>query len=75
MREMSVSEQRYKAALAVVADGRTITEVARDWGVSRQAMHDWLARYESDGLEDLGNTLATYHEDVPPWPRRLLRWD
>ncbi len=28
MREMSVSEQRYQATLAVIADGRTVSEVA-----------------------------------------------
>src|ERR1700682_4673990 len=55
MREMSVAEQRYKAVLAVIADGRTVTEVARDWGVSRQTMHGWLARYEAEGLEGLSN--------------------
>ncbi|MEO6412749.1 MAG: IS481 family transposase [Pedococcus sp.] len=53
MWEMSVAEQRYKAVLAVIADGRTITEVATAWGVSRQTMHDWLSRYERDGLEGL----------------------
>ena len=52
---MSVAEQRYKAVLAVIADGRTVSEVARDWGVSRQTMHDWLARYEAEGLEGLNN--------------------
>src|ERR1700682_4867505 len=55
MREMSVSEQRYKAVLAVVADGRTVKEVAHDWGVSRQTLHSWLARYEAEGLEGLGD--------------------
>src|SRR5438094_5719748 len=55
MRELSVSEQRYKAVLAVIADGRTVAEVARDWGVCRQTLHRWLARYESDGLEGLGD--------------------
>lgn len=29
-----MAEQRYKAVLAVIADGRTVTEVARDWGES-----------------------------------------
>ena len=48
---MSVAEQRYKAVLAVIADGRTVKEVARDWGVSRQTLHAWLARYEKEGLE------------------------
>jgi transposase InsO family protein len=55
MREMSVSEQRYKAVLAVIADGRTVSEVAGEWGVCRQTMHRWLGRYEGDGLEGLGN--------------------
>ena len=55
MREMSVTEQRYKAVLAVIADGRTVGEVASEWGVCRQTMHRWLARYESEGLEGLGN--------------------
>jgi len=36
MREMSVTEQRYKAVLAVIADGQKVTLVARDWAVSRQ---------------------------------------
>ena len=55
MREMSVIEQRYKAVLAVIAGGRTVSEVASEWGVCRQTMHRWLARYEGDGLEGLGN--------------------
>src|SRR5216683_5639574 len=55
MREMSVTEQRYKAVLAVIGDGRTVSEVSRDWGVSRRTMHRWLGRYEGDGLEGLNN--------------------
>ena len=43
------AEQRYKAVLAVVAEGRTVKEVARDWGGSRQTLHSWLARYEAEG--------------------------
>ena len=39
MREMSVTEQRYKTVLAVIGDGRTVGEVAMDGGVSRQTMH------------------------------------
>src|ERR1700682_6101680 len=55
MREMSVTEQRYKAVLAVIGDGRTVSEVAKDCGVSRRTMHRWLLRYEGDGLEGLNN--------------------
>ena len=50
-----MTEQRYKAILAVIGDGRTVGEVARDWGVSPRKMHRWLARYEGDGLEGLNN--------------------
>jgi transposase InsO family protein len=50
-----VAEQRYKAVLAVIAEGRTVTEVARDWGVSRKTLHAWLARYEVAGLEGLND--------------------
>lgn len=55
MRELSVSEQRYRAVLEVVAEGRTVTEVATQWRVSRQTLHAWLARYEQGGLEALAD--------------------
>jgi transposase InsO family protein len=53
MREMSVAEQRYRAVLAVISDGREATEVAGQFGVSRQTVHTWLRRYEQGGLEGL----------------------
>ena len=53
MRELSVAEQRYQAVLAVIKDGRTVTETAAAVGVSRQSLHAWLAKYEAGGLEGL----------------------
>jgi transposase len=53
MREKSVTEQRYDAVLGVISEGRTVMEVASQWGVSRRTLHRWLARYEADGLEGL----------------------
>src|SRR5436305_12754016 len=55
MREMSVAEQRYQAVLAVIGDGRSISEVAAQWAVSRQTVHGWLLRYEQAGLEGLAD--------------------
>src|SRR5215472_7038530 len=55
MRELSVAEQRYQAVQAVISEGRTVTEVAAQWHVSRQTVHAWLARYEAGGLEELGD--------------------
>jgi transposase InsO family protein len=52
---MSVAEQRYQAVLAVIAEGDTIKDVAARWRVSRQTLHAWLARYEAEGLDGLGN--------------------
>jgi transposase InsO family protein len=55
MRELSVAEQRYRAVLAVIAEGGTVKGVAARWGVSRQTVHAWLARYEAAGLEGLAD--------------------
>ena len=48
-----MAEQRYRAVLGVVKDGRTVTETAAAVGVSRQTLHAWLAKYEAGGLEGL----------------------
>ena len=48
-----MAEQRYQAVLAVIKDGRTVTETAAAVGVSRQTLHVWLAKYEAGGLEGL----------------------
>ncbi|OBJ19344.1 IS481 family transposase [Mycobacterium colombiense] len=55
MRELSVSEQRYQAVMAVVGDGLSISQVAEKVGVSRQTLHAWLARYEAEGLDGLAD--------------------
>ncbi|HNM92801.1 MAG TPA: helix-turn-helix domain-containing protein, partial [Mycobacterium sp.] len=55
MRELSVSEQRYQAVLAVIGDGLSVSQVASEVGVSRQTVHAWLARYEAEGLEGLAD--------------------
>ena len=48
--ELSKVEQRYEAVLAVIRDGLAVTEVAAAFGVGRQTVHVWLARYEAGGL-------------------------
>jgi len=53
--ELSKVEQRYEAVLAVIRDGLTVTEVAKAFGVGRQTVHVWLARYEEGGLAALGD--------------------
>jgi transposase len=55
MRYMSVTEQRYQAVLAVIGEGRTVSDVALQWRVDRRTVHRWLARYEAGGLEGLGD--------------------
>jgi transposase len=53
--ELSVMEQRYQAVLGVVQDGWKVTEVADRLGVSRQSVHNWIARYEAGGLPALAD--------------------
>lgn len=50
-----MAEQRYQAVQAVIGDGATVTEIAARFGVSRQTLHAWLAKYEAGGLEGLGD--------------------
>ena len=44
LRELRVSELRYRAVLEVL-DGAVISTVASRYGVSRQTVHAWLRRY------------------------------
>jgi hypothetical protein len=44
-----VPGQRYRAVLEVLEEGASVTEVARRYGVARQTMQEWLARYASGG--------------------------
>jgi transposase InsO family protein len=53
--ELSVMEQRYQAVLAVIQDGWKVVEVADRLGVSRQAVHSWIARYQAGGLSALAD--------------------
>jgi TolB protein len=53
--ELSVMEQRYQAVLAVIQDGWKVVEVADRLGVSRQAVHAWIARYQAGGLAALAD--------------------
>jgi transposase len=52
--ELSVMEQRYRPVMEVIS-GAPVSEVARRYGVSRQAVHGWLGRYERDGLAGLAD--------------------
>lgn len=47
-------EQRYQAVLEVDA-GIPVVEVAARFGVTRQAVHRWVARYRAGGLEALAD--------------------
>ena len=52
--ELSVMEQRYHAVMEVIS-GAPVAEVARRYGVSRQAVHGWLGRYEREGPAGLAD--------------------
>jgi len=53
--ELGLVEQRYKAVLEVLNDGASVTDVARRYGVGRQAVHTWLRRYGDGGLGALAD--------------------
>ena len=53
--ELTVAEQRFNAVMEVLRDGLTVIEVAERYSVSRQAVHGWLRRYASGGLDALAD--------------------
>jgi transposase len=53
--ELTVAEQRFNAVMEVLRDGLTVIEVAERYRVSRQAVHGWLRRYRTGGLEALAD--------------------
>jgi transposase InsO family protein len=65
--ELSVTEQRYRAVLEVMA-GVPVTEVADRYGVSRQSVHTWLSRYRGEGpagLEDRSHKVHAHPWQIP----------
>jgi GntR family transcriptional regulator len=53
--ELSVVEQRFAAVLEVIRDGLAVVDVADRYGVSRQSIYAWFARYEAGGLAGLAD--------------------
>src|ERR1700722_4867693 len=64
LRELNVVEQRYRAVLEVL-DGAPVTEVAERFGVARQTVHRWLARYRESGLDGLAD--RSHAPVAHPW--------
>ncbi len=51
--ELGLVEQRYQAVLEVLVEGKSVSEVAVRFGVTRQSVHRWLRRYAAEGLGGL----------------------
>jgi transposase InsO family protein len=68
--ELGVTEQRYRAVLEVLEEGTPVVEVARRYGVARQTVHQWLARYANDGgltgLADRSSRPESCPHQMPP---------
>ncbi len=64
LRELNVVEQRYQAVLEVL-DGTPVTEVAQRFGVARQTVHRWVARYRESGLDGLAD--RSHAPKAHPW--------
>src|SRR5215471_5109527 len=52
--ELNVVEQRYRAVVEVLS-GAPVIEVAERYGVARQTVHRWVARYRAEGLDGLAD--------------------
>jgi transposase InsO family protein len=59
--ELSAMEQRYQAVMEVLAAGAPVTEVAGRYGVSRQAVHGWIRKYQEGGVPALADQSRRPH--------------
>jgi transposase len=64
LRELNVVEQRYRAVVEVLS-GTPVIEVAERYGVARQTVHRWMARYRTEGLDGL--TDRSHAPRQHPW--------
>ena len=55
---------RYRAVLEVL-DGTPVTEVAERFGVARQTVHRWVARYRENGIDGLAD--RSHAPKAHPW--------
>ena len=69
--ELTVAEQRFNAVMEVLRDGLTVIEVAERYGVSRQAVHSWLRRYRTGGLDALADRSHRPHKCPHQMPAEL----
>ena len=63
----------YRAVLEVLEEGVTVTEVARRYGVTRQAVHECLSRYANGGLDGLADRSSRSASRRTRCRRRLRR--
>ena len=68
LREIGKVEQRYDAVVAVVRDGMAVAEVAEKFGVHRDTVYAWMARYEAGGLEGLADRSHRPHRSPLQMP-------
>jgi transposase len=64
LRELNVVEQGYQAVLEVL-DDIPVTEVAERFGVTRQTVQRWVARYREGGLAGLAD--RSHAPKAHPW--------
>jgi transposase-like protein len=53
--QRSVTEQQYEAVIQALRHQVPVTEVAARFRVSRQSVHTWIRRYQTDGLAGLAD--------------------
>jgi hypothetical protein len=76
LRELRVSELRYRAVLEVL-DGAAVTSEPGQFGVSRGTLHVWLRRYAATGgvvnLEDRSSRPHSCPHQMSPAARVCIR--
>ena len=74
-REVAPMEERIRFVLQATREERGMTELCREFGISRKTGYKWLARYQArglDGLHELSRRPRTSPTRVPPAVEALV---
>ena len=68
--EQTIVDTR-RMMIEAVRVGIPIAQVARDFGVSRPTVYDWLSRYDEDDDRSLADRSHARHTQPEKMPRRI----
>ena len=73
-KEMEIVEQRFRFMEDYLSSEYGMSELCREYGVSRCTGYKWLERYERGGVKGLEDRSRAPHESPQAYPNEMREW-